>query len=117
MSDRKKLNQILSASFDPDPEGWDKKEYEVISEIKSDYEKEITKQEMYQSKELLPHQRSIESIVYDLRVVFLKVLEITLNKQNPVPYILSENKTQFSFCLIIIILGILLLLISNIMSN
>lgn len=117
MSDRKKLNQNLSVSFDPDPNGWDKKEYEIISEIKSDYEKEISKQEMYQSKELLPHQRSIESIVYDLRVVFLKVLEIILNKQNPLPYILSENKTQFSFCLIIIILGILLLLISNIMSN
>ena len=117
MSDRKKLNQNLTPSFDPDPEGWDNKEYEIISEIKSDYEKEINRQDMYNSKELLPHQRSIESIVYDIRVVFLKVLEIALNKENPLPYILSENKTQFSFCLIVIILGILLLLISNIMSN
>lgn len=117
MSDRKKLNQILSARFNPDQEGWDTRESEIISEIQSDYEKEINQQEMLDKNELLPHQRSIESIVFDLRVVFLKVLEIVLNKQNPLPYILSENKTQFSFCLIVIIIGIMLLLVSNIMSN
>ena len=115
MSDRKKLNQALFPSFKPDQEGWDNKESETISEIKSKYEKELIMQET-ETKELLPHQKSIEDIVYDMRIVFFKVLEILLNKQNPIPYILSESKNQFSFCLIIIIIGILMLLISNLLK-
>lgn len=118
MSDRKKLNQALFPSFKPDQEGWDNKESETISEIKSRYEKELIMQETdeTETKELLPHQKSIEDLVYDMRIVFFKVLEILLNKQNPIPYILSESKNQFSFCLIIIIIGILMLLISNLLK-
>lgn len=119
MSDRKKLNQALFPSFNPNQDGWDNKESETISEIKSTYEKEIIMQESKKkelAKELLPHQKSIEDIVYDIRIVFFKVLEILLNKQNPISYILSESKNQFSFCLIIIIIGILMLLISNLLK-
>ena len=66
--------------------------------------------------ELLPHKKSIEDIVYDTRVVFLKILEMLLNKENPIPYILSESKNQFSFCIIVIIIGVLMLLISNLLK-
>ena len=37
MSDRKKLNQLLVPLFKPDQEGWDYKESETISEIRSSY--------------------------------------------------------------------------------
>ena len=118
MSDRKKLNQLLVASFKPDQKGWERKESETISEIRSSYEKELILQEdeVKNLAEPLPHQKSIENIVYDMRIVFLKVLELSLNKQNPLPYILSENKIQFSFCLIVIIIGIMMLLISNLLK-
>lgn len=119
MSDRKKLNQLLVPTFKPDQEGWENKESETISEIKSSYEKELILQEsdeMKEDNEPLPHQKSIEDIIYDMRIVFFKVLEISLNKQNPLPYILSESKNQFSFCLIVITIGILMLLISNLLK-
>jgi len=115
MSELKKLNQVLFPSFKPDKKGWDNKESETISEIKSSYERELNIQET-EPKEVLPHQKSIEELVYDMRIVFFKVLEISLNKQNPISYILSESKNQFSFCLIIIIIGILMLLISNLLK-
>ena len=115
MSDRKKLNQTLFPSFKPDNEGWDRRESETISQITSEYEKEIISQEI-EDEETPPHKKKIEDIVYDVRVVFFKVLELILDRENPIPYILSEKRNQFSFCIIIIVIGIMMLLISNILK-
>ena len=63
-----------------------------------------------------PHQRTIEEIVMDMREVFFKILEMLIDKENPIPYIFSSEYRQFDFTLFLIIIGSLLLLFSNIMK-
>jgi hypothetical protein len=63
-----------------------------------------------------PHQRTIEEIVMGMREVFFKILEMLIDKENPIPYIFSSEYRQFDFTLFLIIIGSLLLLFSNIMK-
>jgi hypothetical protein len=65
---------------------------------------------------LKPHQRSVEDIVMGMRELFFKILEMLIDKENPIPYIYSSDYRQFDFTLILIIIGGLLLLFSNIMK-
>jgi len=63
-----------------------------------------------------PHQRSIEDIIMGMRELFFKILEMLIDKENPIPYIYSSQYRQFDFTLFLIIIGSLLLLLSNIMK-
>ena len=65
---------------------------------------------------LLPHQKSLVEITNDVKIVFLKLVEISMNKENPIPYILSAERNQFAFCVIILLIGVILLLLSNILQ-
>jgi hypothetical protein len=65
---------------------------------------------------LKPHQRSIEDIVMGMRELFFKILELLIDKQNPLSYIYSSQYRQFDFTLFLIIIGALLLLLSSIMK-
>ena len=108
MTSRKKLNQSISPEFSPDEEGWEIQEKTLITDKKK-VKKKIIK------KEILPHKKTIEEIIVDVREVFFDILEMVLNKENPIKYILSEDKNQFCFCIIVIVIGIILLLLSNIL--
>ena len=116
MSNLKKLNQPLKPVFDPDQLAWDEKEEKTISEIQSEYETELLKREKINS-EILPHQRKLEEIIFDVRTLFFKILEMLLNKENPIPMILADNRRQLAFCLIVIFIGTLMLLISNLLKD
>lgn len=109
----KDLEQDIIARFDPDQEGWDKNEQEIIDKIKESYLK--SDKVFLEEKKDEPHKKPVTEIIKDMRIVFFDVLEIVLKKENPIPYILSENKNQLSFCLIIVLTGVLLLLITNIL--
>ena len=113
MSQIKKLKQPISPVFEPNQKEWDDKEKEDLS-FKSNYEKR--KSEILNEDLRLPHQKTIEEIIFDTRIVFLELIKLLMKKENPIPYILSENKNQFSFCLIVIVIGIILLLFSNILK-
>jgi hypothetical protein len=63
-----------------------------------------------------PHQRTIEEIIMGMRELFFKILEMLIDKENPIPYIFSSEYRQFDFTLFLIIIGTLLLLFSNIMK-
>lgn len=63
-----------------------------------------------------PHERPIEDIIIIIRETFFKVLEMILDKQNPIPFILSSEERYFSITLFLIIIGTLLLLLSNLMK-
>lgn len=116
MSSLKKLNQPLAAKFNPDPEGWDKNERNILSEIKSEYDSDIKKEKNKQNKKVLPHQRKLDEIIFDVRIVLLKVMEMLLNKENPLPFILSEDRHQFAFCILVITIGVIMLLFSNLLK-
>lgn len=66
---------------------------------------------------ILPHQRPITDIIILLREFTYKVLEMLVYKQNPLPYIFSTIENQFIFSLLLIIIGGLLLLFSNLMKS
>ena len=120
MSSLKNLNQPLGAQFNPDPEGWDKNERSILSEIKSEYTTDINKEtniKKEKNKKKLPHQRKLDEIIFDVRVVLLKVIEMLLNKENPLPFILSEERNQFAFCILVITIGVIMLLFSNLLQD
>jgi hypothetical protein len=67
--------------------------------------------------DLPPHKQPIENVIIDIRDVFFQVLNLLEDKQNPIPYIYSSTKRQFSFSLFLIIFGTLLLLLSSLMKS
>jgi hypothetical protein len=81
-----------------------KKKIEVTTDIGVQYE-------------LLPHKQPIENLILDIRDTFFQVLNLVEDKQNPIPYIYSSSKRQFSFSLFLIIFGTLLLLLSSLMKS
>lgn len=75
-----------------------------------------SKKKDFMGSKLLPHQKSFVEITNDVKIVFLKIVEISMNKENPIPFILSEERNQFAFCVIILLIGVILLLLSNILQ-
>lgn len=67
--------------------------------------------------DVLPHKQPIENVIIDIRDVFFQTLNLIEERQNPIPYIYSSNKRQFSFSLFLIIFGTLLLLLSTLMKS
>ena len=66
---------------------------------------------------LLPHQKPVEDIIINIREMFYKILELLIDKQNPIPYIFASPDTHFAFAILTIILGALLLLTSSLMIS
>jgi hypothetical protein len=64
----------------------------------------------------LPHEKSIEDIIISIKDVSYKIMELLFNRENPMEYILSTPDRHFAFSLLLIIIGALLLLFSNILN-
>ena len=110
MSNRKKLEQPINPLFEPDQKKWDEREKKIIDILKKEIEKNVNEEKK------LPHKRSIEDIIIDVREMSFKLIDFANKRQNPIKYILLNERNQFSFCVIIILIGVLLLLISNLVS-
>jgi hypothetical protein len=90
------------------------KDFDNIKEIQ--YNPDLEKaDEIIGSK--LPHERSIEDIIIIMRNMIYKLLDLLINKKNPMVYINSSLDNQFSFALILIFFGTLLLLLSGLMME
>jgi len=66
---------------------------------------------------VLPHKEPVENIILNIRDLFFQILNIIEQKENPIPFIFSSDKRQFSFSLFLIIFGTLLLLLSSLMKS
>jgi hypothetical protein len=66
---------------------------------------------------ILPHQKSTEIIIINLREMIHNILNKLINKENPIKYINSSPDNYFTFSILLIIMGTLLLLLSNLMKN
>jgi hypothetical protein len=65
----------------------------------------------------LPHKKPVEDVIINIRELFYKIIELLLDKKNPFPYIFSTPDRQFAFSIFLIIIGSLLLLLSNLMKS
>jgi hypothetical protein len=65
----------------------------------------------------LPHKRPLEDIIIIIREMFYKILELLIDKQNPIPYILSSSDRFFASAVFLIIIGSSLMLLSNLMIS
>jgi hypothetical protein len=65
----------------------------------------------------LPHKKPVEDVIINIREMFYKILEMLIDKQNPIPYIFSSPDRHFAFAVLLIIIGTLLLLFSNLMMS
>ncbi len=65
----------------------------------------------------LPHQKPVEDIIITIRDMFYHILELLIDKQNPIPYIFSSYDRYFAFAIFLLIIGSILLLLSNLMIS
>lgn len=65
----------------------------------------------------LPHKKPVEDLIVNMRNLFYLILEMLLDKQNPIPFIFSSPDRHFAFAVLLIIIGALLLLFSNLMIS
>lgn len=117
---KSKIDTQLTPRFNPDQEGWEKKEEEDIKKMKDEdkktmLEKETTLKNEINSTKNIPHKNSIENTILNIREVFFNALEIVLKKQNPITYILSKNDRTFYFSVFLLIFGFFMLLFSNLL--
>ena len=105
-----KLYQPINPTFGPNQKEWDDMENNNL------YRTEIMRQSKAEDNTVkLLHQKSISEIIFNCRIAFFETLQLMLNKENPLPFILSSDDNMLSTCIIIIIIGILMLLVSNIL--
>jgi len=85
-----------------------KQEYEINKNI-------VKNNEIIYDK--LPHEKSIEDVIINIRELFYKIIDILYDKKNPIPYIFASADRHFAFSILIMIIGILLLLFSNLLRT
>ena len=103
---------------------------EIYSEIKYiDKTKYVTPQEYlnyldYNDLDLKPHyeynnnnnnNNTNFNIIISMHDLFFKIMEMVLNKQNPLPYIFKSNERHLHFSLLLLLFGVILLLISTLL--
>jgi len=126
MSDKKGLNYVttnksnrdINKQFDQKNfnKNFEEKEKEIEIELRINKSTDI-----FQNHQIidtkLPHEKPIEDIIINIREMFYKILEMLIDKKNPIPYIFSSPDRHFSFAILLIIIGALLLLFSNLMIS
>lgn len=65
----------------------------------------------------LPHKKPIEDLIINIRELFYKIIEMLIDRQNPIPWILSTPDRHFAASILLIMIGTLLLLFSNLMIS
>lgn len=126
MSDKKGLDYITTNKSNRDiNKQFDQKNFNKNfedNEEKKEIENELNKSDdMFQQHQIidtkLPHKKPIEDVIINIREMFYKILEMLIDKQNPIPYIFSSPDRHFSFAILLIVIGALLLLFSNLMIS
>ena len=81
----------------------------------------MASQDMGKSDEIiltkLPHKRPVEDVIVNIRDLFYTILEMLIDKKNPIRWIFSSPDRHFAFAVLLIIIGTLLLLFSNLMIS
>lgn len=102
MSQLKKLERVQKFNTDE----FNKKFEEIDTNIK--------KPEFITEKEL-ENINYTEDLGINIKNLFFEILEILMNKKNPIPYIMENEKRQFLFAIMVLIIGGLLLFWYNLL--
>lgn len=62
-----------------------------------------------------PFDDSLNTILVNTRNLFYKILFMASNNENPFKYIFSSENRKFYFAILLLFIGTLLLLLSNLM--
>ena len=121
MSQLKKLERSQEFNVQEFNIQFEKKDREAENE-ELQYSKQTNKQINKQTnKQQIQDDNENVNMTNDLGInmknLFFKILELLLNKENPIPYIMSSPNIQFTFSVMILIIGGLLLFVSNLMIN
>lgn len=93
-----------------------KQDEKIIQEQKISKSDDMTRPHEIIQK-TLPHQKPVSDVIINIREMFYKSIEMLIDKKNPLEYILSSPDRHFAFATFLIIIGTLLLLLSNLMKS
>jgi len=113
MSQLKKLER--DQKFNPDE--FNKQFEEADSAIEAEQEKKSTNQEAPVIEETPMNLSYTQDLGINMKNLFFEILEMLMNQQNPIPYIMEDEKRQFLFAIMVLLIGGLLLFWSNLMIN
>lgn len=113
-----KSNRELGNKFDLGQfnKNFNKNEEKSNSKIMLDLSQDIEKIDESISLKL-PHKKPVEDLIINMRNLFYEILEMLLDKKNPIPYIFASPDRHFALAILLIIIGALLLLFSNLMIS
>jgi len=60
-------------------------------------------------------KQELEQNVIMIKNLFFEILELLVDFKNPIPYILANERREFNFAIIILLIGLLLLFFSNLL--
>jgi len=113
MSQLKKLER--DQKFNPDE--FNKQFEEADSAIEAEQEKKSTNQEAPVIEETPMNLSYTQDLGINMKNLFFEILEKLVNKENPIPYIMETEKRQFTFAIMILIIGGLMMFLSNLMID
>jgi hypothetical protein len=64
-----------------------------------------------------PHKENVESIITNVRNLFFIVLEMIIDKKNPIPFLFATESRKFYLSVFLLIFGTLLLLLASLMKS
>ena len=124
MSQLKKLER--DQKFNPDEFNKQFEEADQVNRNEQEDNNQITQTESVTNKQKesnINKQKEDSSNVYiddlgiNMKNLFFEILEKLVNKENPIPYIMETEKRQFTFAIMILIIGGLMMFLSNLMIN
>jgi hypothetical protein len=113
MSQLKKLERDKKTNFDR----FNQKFLESDSLIEQEQEAAKKMMKIKKNVEFEDDDNMIDDLGINMKNLFFKILEMLADKENPIPYIMDNSKRQFTFAVMIICIGGLLMFFSNLMIS
>lgn len=113
-----KSNRELGNKFDLGQfnKTFDENEKKIETDTKLNLSNDMRKSDEIINKNL-PHKKPVEDVIINMRDMFYVILEMLIDKKNPIQYIFSSPDRHFAFACLLIIIGTLLILFSNLMMS
>jgi hypothetical protein len=113
MSQLKKLERDKKTNFDR----FNQKFLESDSLIEQEQEAAKKMMKIKKNIDFEDDDNMIDDLGINMKNLFFKILEMLADKENPIPYIMDNSKRQFTFAVMIISIGGLLMFFSNLMIS
>jgi hypothetical protein len=113
MSQLKKLERDKKTNFDR----FNQKFLESDSLIEQEQEAAKKMMKIKKNVEIEDDNNMIDDLGINMKNLFFNILEMLADRENPIPFIMDNSKRQFTFAVMIICIGGLLMFFSNLMIS